>query len=650
MEEKKYKENINLLKKWAYAYYVEDNPIATDEEYDKLNREVLEFEKNNKSKIDISSPTQRVGDEVLESFTKVEHLTPMFSQEDIFSIEELENWQSRVEKDIIDIEYLCEPKFDGASLNLIYNNGVLSKAITRGDGLKGEDVTLNARTIKSIPLNIDYKELIEIRGEVIIKKDDFEVLNKERLENNEYLFINPRNAAAGSLRQLNPKTASKRRLSFQVWGVGKNNLNYKQHIEKMEFIYSLGFIKPILYKLCSNTKDIMSIYNEFINQRDKISIGLDGMVIKVNNIDLQNKLGFTVKYPKWSCAYKFPAIEKVTTVKDIILQVGRTGAITPVALLEPIFIDGSTVEKSTLHNFNEIDRLGLKIKDKVVIIKSGDIIPKVIKVFKDRRDGTELDIIKPIICPICKTKLVYEDVLIRCCNLECSSRVVNNIIHFASKKCIDIIGLGDKIVKQLVEENKVKSILDLYSLKYSDLDSLDGFKEKKINNLLNSIQNSKKQELYKVINSLGIEHIGEVASKLIAKNFKLNFIDIKKEDLLLIDGIGDKMADSFISFININKDKVMKLINIIEPIIKEEDNRVNNNFFQNKVIVLTGAMSKSRNIIKKELEKLGAKVTSSISSKTDYLIYGDNAGSKYDKAVKLEINLLTENDMIKLLS
>lgn len=650
MEEKKYKENINLLKKWAYAYYVEDNPIATDEEYDKLNREVLEFEQDNKSKIDISSPTQRVGDEVLESFTKVEHLTPMFSQEDIFSIEELENWQSRVEKDIIDIEYLCEPKFDGASLNLIYNNGVLSKAITRGDGLKGEDVTLNARTIKSIPLNIDYKELIEIRGEVIIKKDDFEVLNKERLENNEYLFINSRNAAAGSLRQLNPKTASKRRLSFQVWGVGKNNLNYKQHIEKMEFIYSLGFIKPILYKLCSNTKDIMSIYNEFINQRDKISIGLDGMVIKVNNIDLQNKLGFTVKYPKWSCAYKFPAIEKVTTVKDIILQVGRTGAITPVALLEPIFIDGSTVEKSTLHNFNEIDRLGLKIKDKVVIIKSGDIIPKVIKVFKDRRDGTELDIIKPIICPICKTKLVYEDVLIRCCNLECSSRVVNNIIHFASKKCIDIIGLGDKIVKQLVEENKVKSILDLYSLKYSDLDSLDGFKEKKINNLLNSIQNSKKQELYKVINSLGIEHIGEVASKLIAKNFKLNFIDIKKEDLLLIDGIGDKMADSFISFININKDKVMKLINIIEPIIKEEDNLINNNFFQNKVIVLTGAMSKSRNIIKKELEKLGAKVTSSISSKTDYLIYGDNAGSKYDKAVKLEINLLTENDMIKLLS
>ncbi|MEA3315807.1 MAG: NAD-dependent DNA ligase LigA [Campylobacterota bacterium] len=649
MEEEKYKKNINLLKKWAYAYYVEDNPIATDEEYDKLNREVLEFENSNTSKIDISSPTQRVGDKILESFSKVEHITPMFSQEDIFNIEELKNWQSRIEKDITDIEYLCEPKFDGASLNLIYDNGILVKAITRGDGLKGEDVTLNARTIKSIPLNINYKELIEIRGEVVIKKDDFEFLNKERLTDNEYLFVNPRNAASGSLRQLNPKIASKRKLSFQVWGIGRNNLNYKKHSDKINFIYSLGFSKPIIYKLCSTTKDIENIYNEFINKRDNISIGLDGMVIKVNSIELQKQLGFTVKYPKWSCAYKFPAIEKVTIVKDIILQVGRTGAITPVAILEPIFIDGSTVEKSTLHNFNEIDRLGLKIKDKVIIIKSGDIIPKVIKVFKDRRDGTQIDIIKPTLCPVCKTKVVYEDIIIRCCNLECSSRVVNNIIHFSSKKCINIIGLGSKIVKQLVEENKVKSILDLYALRYEDLETLDGFKEKKINNLLKAIQNSKNQELYKVINSLGIEHIGEVASNIIAMKFGLNFIDAKKEELILIDGVGETMADSFVSFININRYKVIKLINLIEPSIKEE-NIINDNLFQNKTIVLTGSMSKSRNIIKKELESLGAKVTNSISAKIDYLIYGDNAGSKYDKAVKLGITLLTEKDMIKLLS
>jgi len=651
MEEQKYKKNIKLLKKWAYAYYVNDNPLATDYEYDKLNREVLEFEKENPTKIDSSSPTQRVGDKILNSFTKAKHITPMFSQEDIFNQEELINWQTRVEKSIKNTEYLCEPKFDGASLNLIYNNGILKQAITRGDGLVGEDVTLNAKTIQSIPLKIDYKELLEIRGEVVIKKDDFELLNKEREFNNEYLFVNPRNAASGSLRQLNPQVTAKRKLFFQIWGVGKNSLNYNNHSDRMDFLYSLGFVKPALFKICSTTQDIQNIYKEFINKRDNISIGLDGMVIKVNNIQSQKDLGYTVKYPKWSCAYKFPAVEKVTKLKDVIIQVGRTGVLTPVAILEPVFIDGSTVEKSTLHNFAEIDRLGLKVGDQVVIVKSGDIIPKVVNVYKDRRVGDEKDIIKPIFCPICNSKLIYEDILIRCCNLECPSRVVNSIIHFTSKKCIDIKGLGDKIIEQLVKEKKINNILDLYKLEYSDLEDLDGFKEKKINNLLNSIKNSKNRTLDKVINSLGIEHIGEVASKIISLEFGLEFLNITKNDLIALNGVGEQMADSFISFIDINRDRIIKLIDIINPIVEtKDDNEIIDSIFKDKTIVLTGTMNKSRDEIKKELELLGAKITSSISKKTDYLIYGQNAGSKYDKAIELEVQVLSEKDMIKLLS
>ena len=456
---KQYQEKILILNKWANAYYVEDSPIATDEEYDKLYHEVLDYEMANPNEVLDDSPTKRVGGVVRDEFSKATHIKRMWSMEDVFATQEVQEWLDRTVKNVGESTYFCEPKFDGASMNLLYEGGKLVRAITRGDGVVGEEVTDNVRTIRSVPLSIDHKEQIEIRGEVVIRKDDIEIINRERLEEGEAPFANPRNAAAGSLRQLDSSITAKRRLVFYPWGLGENNLTQSRLSSKMDFVYTQGFLRPPYSKECNTIDEIEAFYHFLISKRDEIPMMMDGMVIKVDEVSLQEDLGYTVKVPKWMCAYKFPAVEKVTKVNAITIQVGRTGVLTPVAEVEPVDLDGAVIARATLHNFDEIERKSLMIGDSVILIRSGDVIPKITKVLDDRRDGSELAIVRPAECPTCHSEVLDEGTLIKCQNLDCPDRVVNSIIHFAKKGCMNIDGLGSKIVEILVNEGKIKDIL-----------------------------------------------------------------------------------------------------------------------------------------------------------------------------------------------
>ncbi len=644
MTQQEYRKKVALLNRYAYHYYVLDDPIATDEEYDRLYHEVLEFEKQNPSLIDPSSPTQRVGDVVADGFEKAKHLSRMWSMEDVFSHEELEAWIKRVVKQVGEVSFYCEPKFDGASLNLIYEDGYLRQGITRGDGEVGEDITQNVKTIQTIPLQIKEKSLLEIRGEVVIFKDEFEKINSERLKNGQSLFANPRNAAAGSLRQLDPRITAKRNLIFLPYGVGQNSLGYKLQSDMMEYIYNLGFKAPPLKALTKDAEEIEAVYEQMKEQRDALPMMLDGMVVKVNELSKQQALGYTVKYPRFMVAYKFPAVEKVTKIKDILLQVGRTGVVTPVAIVEPVEIEGVVVERATLHNFDEIERKDIRIGDSVIILRSGDVIPKITKVLKDRRDGSEKKLDRPVACPVCGSELLDEGALIKCQNLECEARVVNSIVYFASKQCLNIDGLGQKIVEQLFNAGLIRSVIDLFSLTKEQLLTLEGFKEKKAQNLLDAIAKTKGSELWRFINALGIEHIGEVASKAIAKHYGLDYKELKHEDIIALDGFGEEMAKSYLEFMRVNYENVAKLESFIQPTPpKEKEQRKSP--FSNKTVVLTGVMSKPRGEIKALLESLGAKVSSSVSKKTDYVIFGEDAGSKYDKALALGVEVVSEAKM-----
>ncbi|MCF6243436.1 MAG: NAD-dependent DNA ligase LigA [Sulfurovum sp.] len=644
MTNKQYQEKTQLLNKWAHAYYVEDNPCATDEEYDRLYHEVLDFETANPSQALADSPTKRVGGVVRDEFSKAKHIKRMWSMEDVFTTEEVQEWLDRVVKNVGQTEYFCEPKFDGASMNLLYEDGKLIRAITRGDGVIGEEVTDNVRTIRSVPLSIDYQGRIEIRGEVVIRKDDFEIINRERLEEGEAPFANPRNAAAGSLRQLDSSVTAKRRLVFYPWGLGENSLPQTKLSLKMDFVYEQGFLKPPYTKACDTIEEIEEFYHFLISKRDEIPMMMDGMVIKVDEVSLQEDLGYTVKVPKWMCAYKFPAVEKVTKVNDITIQVGRTGVLTPVAEVEPVDLDGAIIARATLHNFDEIERKGLMIGDSVILIRSGDVIPKITKVLDDRRDGTEKPISRPTECPTCHSEVLDEGTLIKCQNLDCPDRVVNSIIHFAKKSSMNIDGLGSKIVEILVKEGKIKDILGLYHLKYEDLEGMEGFKQKRIQNLLDAIHATKGVPLHRLISAMGIEHIGEVAGKSLALEFGLGIVDATLEQVVAIDGIGEEMANSLLEFMRVNHDFVLKLFDVIEPTVEEKVEAVENPF-KDKTVVLTGTMSVSRGVIKEMLEKLGAKVSGSVSKKTDYVIYGEDAGSKLAKAEKLGVATLTEGEM-----
>ena len=573
----------------------------------------------------------------------------MWSLEDVFNEDDLQKWLTRIDKFDEQVTFYCEPKYDGASLNLVYENGKLVQAITRGDGVEGEDITQNAKTIKTIPLTIDYKEPIEIRGEVVIFKAEFERINEERAKSGENLFANPRNAAAGSLRQLDSSITAGRNLVFLPYGIGENSLDILRLSQRMEFIYSLGFKMPPHRGLCEGFEAIEAIYETMKDDRESYEMMLDGMVVKVDQIDSQENMGYTVKYPRWAVAYKFPAVEKITTVKDIILQVGRSGVITPVAIVAPTNIDGVVVERATLHNFDEIQRKDIRINDQVIILRSGDVIPKIIKVLEIHRDGSQREVSRPAECPVCGSELLDEGALIKCQNLTCKARVVNSIIYFASKQCLNIDGLGDKIVKTLFDSGLVQSVEDIFTLTLENLLALEGFKEKKSQNLLDSIENVKGCDCWRFINALGIEHIGEVASKSLCSVFGLSFVDATKEQLLEIDGIGEEMAEAVLEFVRVNHEHILRLQNVLNPKIPEPKAEVKENPFKGKTVVLTGSMSRPRDEIKKMLELLGAKISGSVSKKTDMVIYGEDAGSKYDKAIELGVSLVTEDELREML-
>jgi len=645
MNNAEYKKAVEKLNLYSHHYYVLDDPITTDEVYDKLYHDVVDYEDKHPDEKLKNSPTLRVGDVIREGFSKASHLSRMWSLEDIFDSAGLDKWLTKTYKLDSNISFYCEPKFDGASLNLIYDNGELVQGITRGDGEIGEEITDNVKTIRSIPLTIDYKGRIEIRGEVVIFKDEFQMINELRLKNDEAVFANPRNAAAGSLRQLDSSVTASRNLVFLPYGVGENTLEHKLLSDKMEYIYELGFKKPPESTTCKGFEDIEAIYEVMKRDRDSYSMMLDGMVIKVNEISSQIDMGYTVKNPRFSVAYKFPAIEKITTVKEILLQVGRSGAVTPVAVVEPTDIEGVIVERATLHNFDEIARKDIRLNDKVIILRSGDVIPKIIKVLEHERDGSEVEYKRPEVCPVCDSELLDEGVLLKCQNLRCEARVVNSIIYFASKPCLNIDGLGNKIVEALFNFGLVKNVIDLFDLTLDKLLALEGFKEKKSQNLLDSLSNVKGCEYWRFVNSLGIEHIGEVASKTLSEAFGFAFIDATKEQIISCDGIGEEMAESVLEFVRVNRDTILHLQKILRPLEPKQREEAVDNIFKEKTVVLTGSMSQSRGLIKEMLEELGAKVSGSVSKKTDFLIYGEDAGSKHDKAVNLGVTCLTEQEM-----
>lgn len=649
MNKKSYLEAIQKLNQAAKAYYEDDTPIIDDYEYDSLYKQLQDFEESNPQYIEQSSPTQRVGGMLKDEFNKAEHLTRMWSLDDVFNHDELQMWLKRLQKQAKtdNLSFVCDPKFDGVSLNLIYKNGQLDKAITRGNGRMGEDVTQNACTIRSIPKTIPHDNILEIRGEVVMFKDSFETLNRSRLKQDLPPFANPRNAAAGSLRQLDSNITKERDLHFMMWGIGHNELACSSLLEQMEQLCRWGFQPPQHRCLCVNIDEIMESYNTILHNRLEYEMMLDGMVIKLDCIALQQTLGYTAKSPRFACAFKFPALERRTKLISIDFQVGRTGVITPVANISPIDIDGANISRATLHNFDEIKRLGLFNDDIVGVIRSGDVIPKITSVYAHKRDGTQTPIIIPTHCPVCGKELLIENILIKCQNLHCNARREANLVHFVSKNALNIDGLGDRVIKQLFDKKLVCHFSDLFKLTLEQLLSLDGFKEKKALNILKSIDNAKGCELWRVIAALGIEHIGQKAAMDLANVFGNDFVNADIQHIVRIDGFGEEMAHSLVRFCTINREEILSLLEILNPSIPTVSKTATT--LSNKTFAITGTLSQEREYFATLIRENGGKLTSTISTKTDFLIMGENAGSKLKKAQQLGVNCISETEFLELL-
>ena len=648
---------VALLNKYSYDYYVEDNPQISDTEYDTLYKQLEKLEQEYPEFILDNSPTQRVGDRVLDEFEKVIHKVPMLSLSNTFSIEDLRDFDSRISKLSSDdsIEYICELKIDGLAISINYENGKLVSAATRGDGMVGENVTENIKTIFSIPKTLKTKKSFEVRGEVYLPKKSFELLNKEREENNEVLFANPRNAAAGSIRQLDSRITAKRRLSAFIYSVvGDENINS----QKMALTVAADLGLPVNpnFKLCKTIDEVVDYIMYWEEHKQDLPYEIDGIVIKVNSYSLQKEIGSTQKSPRWATAYKFPEEELATKLLDIELSVGRTGIITPVAVLNPINISGSTVSKASLHNKDIIDELDIHIGDMVVVKKAGEIIPKVVRVVEELRLANSEKYIMPNICPSCESKTFTKegDPFTRCLNSDCPEQNIRKIIHFASREALNIEGLGDKVVATLYEKGIIKHTIDLFSLDRNKLVELERMGDKSVDNLLNAIENSKQSSLDKVIFALGILNVGKKAGKILAEYYKnlTNFSKATVDELLELPDIGLITAESIVDYLS--NDNNLRFINeLIEigmnPQYEIQDKNTDN-IFSGKTIVLTGKLVElTRNEAKEYLERFGAKVTGSVTSKTDYVIAGEKAGSKLAKAEQLGIQVLSEDEFIDIM-
>lgn len=664
VEARKIIEDLKLtIRRHDHLYYVAVSPEISDREYDALYRKLKDLESEFPDLITPDSPTRRVGGEPVEGFKPVKHIAHMMSLDNTYSADEMREFDARVKKNLKgeEVEYTVELKFDGVSISLLYENGVWKTGSTRGDGVQGDDVTNNLKTIRSIPFVFSDEcakipRLIEIRGEAYLTKKAFLEINNEKEKNGEELFANPRNAAAGTLKLLDPKTVARRRLDLYIWGTGYcEGMDFKTHVEVFEYLKIAGFKVNPHYEVCKNIEDAIKYCNSWEEKRYKLDFEIDGMVLKVNSLAQREKLGATSKSPRWAIAYKFQAEKALTQVKDIIVQVGRTGVITPVAILEPVRLSGTTVSRATLHNFDEIGRLDVKIGDHVYVEKSGEIIPKVLSVAKEKRTGKERSFRIPTKCPACGAGVVNlpGEVAVRCENIGCPAQIKEAILHFASRNAMDIENMGEAIVDQLVDKKLVKDYGDIYHLDIGDIKDLERMADKSALNLVKAIRDSKTRELYKLIFGLGIRHVGEHSAWVLASHFGSieNLAQASAEELTGIHEIGGVMAGSICNFFNnLHNRAVLKKLRDAGVNMKMAKAAEGPKPLKDKAVVVTGTLkSFTRSGIEELIRKLGGNPSSSVSKNTDFVIAGEDAGSKAERAKALGVKIIGEEEFKKII-
>lgn len=656
------KKRIQKLKeqlwKTDYAYYVLDKPVMSDAARDSLKDELEKLEKKYPEFITSDSPTQRIGGKAIGRFPKHKHTIPKYSFDDMFGFEEIEDFDKRTKKFlhislVKDLEYTCEFKIDGLNISLIYKKGILDKAVTRGDGFVGEVVTHTVKTIRSVPLKIKEPIDIEVGGEVYMPQKSFEILNKKQKKKDKELFANPRNAAAGTIRQLDPKIAAERDLDVFIYTIYDDSKDIKTQFEMLEKLKKLGFKVNPDFKLCKGLKSVQKYLKKAAKKRNKVPYDFDGIVLKVNSLSSQKQLGRTAKHVRWAAAYKFPAEQATTQIEDIQVQIGRTGALTPVAHLAPVQVAGSTVRRATLHNEDEIKRLGVKIKDTVILQKAGDIIPDVVKVLPKMRTGKERNFKMPKKCPICGSKISRKpgEVAHYCTNKKCFAQNMRNLVHFVSKAAFDIEGLGPKVLEQLVNNGLIKDSADIFNLKEGDLKPLERFAEKSAENLIQAIENSKKITLGRFVYALGIRHVGEETAQILSRHFNnLKAIEkAKLESLLKIEGIDKVVGKSIYDYFQ-DKDHKKYIGRLLNAGIKIQNPPKRKTTFLDKTFVVTGTLKDySRDEAKDLIRKYSGHVSSSVSQSTNYVLAGDNPGLKYDRAKKLGIKIIDEKEFLKML-